>query len=359
MTRQFSRPSASRAFTLIELLVVVAIIALLISILLPSLSRAREAARRTQCAANLGSLGRACMIYSEGNAGVLPTADHDPNKLDLSAYSWQGSATVVGRPSGAFADTKSGVNSAPWVGQAANGNGSNPRSYFKLLRGGEKSYLQPKQFICPSTTATLAHRTQGADATFIGSSGSEEQRYDFNGSRGEIGGTAECQEMTDFSYSFQVTLRGKKSGEMVGIKLMSHSADPRKALAADRNPYSNSIVQRSGNETTGLGRGQYDFNASSTLGSYPPPPTGSGTTFRDKLYTKEANSRNHQREGQVVAKMDGSAKWSVHSKAGADEDCIWMTLSDNEREDKEPDQGSMYGMMRPKNHWNTDSLLIP
>ncbi len=197
-------------------------------------------------------------------------------------------------------------------------------------------------------------------ATFINTTtGEERQRYDFNGGRGEIGGTAECQEMTDFSYSFQVTLRRMKDGEMVGIKLMSHSADPRKALAADRNPYSNSVTGRMSSETQGLGWGQYEFNASSNLGSYPPPPTGSGTTFRDKLYTKEANSRNHQREGQVVAKMDGSAKWSVHSKAGAVEDCIWMTLSDNEREDKEPDQGALYGEMRPKSHWNTDSLLIP
>ncbi len=356
MTRRFTRPSASRAFTLIELLVVVAIIALLISILLPSLSRARESARRTQCAANLGSLGRACMIYAEANAGVLPTADHEPSKLELSGTIYNASATVVGKPRSDYADTKSGLNTAPWN---INGNGSNPRGYFKLLRGGEKSYLQPKQFICPSATGTLAHRTQGADATFITSAGSENQRYDFNGGRGEIGGTAECQEMTDFSYSFQVTLRGMKNGEMVGIKLMSHSADPRKALAADRNPYSNSITGRMLSEAQGLGWGQYEFNASSTLGSYPPPPTGSGTTFRDKLYTKEANSRNHQREGQVVAKMDGSAKWSVHSKAGADEDCIWMTLSDNEREDKVPDQGAQYGMMRSKSHWQTDSLLIP
>ncbi len=52
-----------RGFTLIELLVVVSIIALLISILLPSLSRARQRARRTQCASRLRAVFLAATMY--------------------------------------------------------------------------------------------------------------------------------------------------------------------------------------------------------------------------------------------------------------------------------------------------------
>ncbi|MBN1342338.1 MAG: prepilin-type N-terminal cleavage/methylation domain-containing protein [Phycisphaerae bacterium] len=61
-----------RGFTLIELLVVVAIIALLISILLPSLSKARAQARTTLCASRISQLGKAFFLYGEDFGELFP-----------------------------------------------------------------------------------------------------------------------------------------------------------------------------------------------------------------------------------------------------------------------------------------------
>ncbi|MFK7758865.1 MAG: type II secretion system protein [Phycisphaerales bacterium] len=66
----------AEGFTLIELLVVIAIIALLIGILLPSLSGARNSARSVKCLASLRSQGIAFSLYTEDNNEVLPRTKH-------------------------------------------------------------------------------------------------------------------------------------------------------------------------------------------------------------------------------------------------------------------------------------------
>lgn len=67
-----SRPKKRIGFTLIELLVVIAIIAILASLLMVAIQKAREAATRTQCTAHLKNLGLAFNTF-ESKAGVLPT----------------------------------------------------------------------------------------------------------------------------------------------------------------------------------------------------------------------------------------------------------------------------------------------
>jgi len=63
----------TRSFTLIELLVVVAIIAVLVSLLLPALSEAREMARRTACGSNLHQMAVATVMYAGDSDDVIPS----------------------------------------------------------------------------------------------------------------------------------------------------------------------------------------------------------------------------------------------------------------------------------------------
>lgn len=75
-------PAARRrsAFTLVELLIVVSIIALLLSILLPSLRKAREQAKEVLCRSHLSAFGKGFMTYAGSNRDYLCSGSFDPEK---------------------------------------------------------------------------------------------------------------------------------------------------------------------------------------------------------------------------------------------------------------------------------------
>ena len=64
----------TKAFTLIELLVVISIIALLVSILMPALNKAKAMAKRTVCSTNERALGTAMLFYIDDNNDNVPIA---------------------------------------------------------------------------------------------------------------------------------------------------------------------------------------------------------------------------------------------------------------------------------------------
>src|SRR4051794_18964131 len=64
--------AGARGFTLVELLIVIGIIALLVAILMPALSRARQQAIQTQCLSNLRQLGMVIQLYANENNDRVP-----------------------------------------------------------------------------------------------------------------------------------------------------------------------------------------------------------------------------------------------------------------------------------------------
>ena len=64
--------ASSNGFTLVELLVVVGIIGVLVSLLLPALSKARSAAQRTVCLSNVRQISQGLVMYANANKGRFP-----------------------------------------------------------------------------------------------------------------------------------------------------------------------------------------------------------------------------------------------------------------------------------------------
>jgi prepilin-type N-terminal cleavage/methylation domain-containing protein/prepilin-type processing-associated H-X9-DG protein len=186
MTRKHTSPSrVSRAagFTLVELLVVIGIIAILVSILLPSLGKARNQANSVKCAANLRQIYLACQMFAAEHKDHLPRP------------------SIVGGDDPKDPDPAIDAIDC-WALENLNGQ-SNTSGHASLTVGALWRYIpgkdtRAKLLLCPSD----------------------------NGEKTQGGGTAVSGDIRNFSYSFNAYItnpndrqRGGTGGRMLGIQL--------------------------------------------------------------------------------------------------------------------------------------------
>ncbi len=107
-----------RGFTLVELLVVIGIIALLISILLPALTKARRQANTIACALNLRQILMAMQIYVSQNNGYIPGGPNTTGAFLFIPTPNDGYPTFGGDVDGPYSETNCPEISQDWDWQA-------------------------------------------------------------------------------------------------------------------------------------------------------------------------------------------------------------------------------------------------
>ncbi len=133
--------SEGRGFTLVELLVVIGIIALLISILLPALNKAREQANIAKCSANMRSAMQAVHIYATEYKGWLPGPY-------TSGVIWKSSGAQIGNAD--VSNDETPTQNMDWVSPTFGKTFKWPENdYDRLI----KTYNE--QLKCPSNSATF------------------------------------------------------------------------------------------------------------------------------------------------------------------------------------------------------------
>jgi len=337
------------AFTLIELLTVMAIIGLLIAMLTPPLSRAREMARRNVCLANVRGIGQACITYALGHQMHFPYAGQvDPGFAIGDAWHWDGSSK------NAFDGTDmSSVTTKPK---------SNTRHLWKLV---SMQMADTKGFICPSDGM--------AGEPFL--PGSLKPVTQGNSSISDV------QNRSQFSYAFQYqgpALQQNGTDIREGWNTTTGD-DPKLVIVADGSPAFRAINPEAVSVATAADVAEHYFE----LAKANSPTFQEGNNYVRILNSLTAsmvagkvswslpnpddiqfvNSPNHRGEGQNVIRLDGSGDFAGNPWAGAHMDNMW-TVQDPTEYQKAPSArdanrmlaGRMKGLFDGATYTETDLM---
>jgi len=259
------RQSQETGFTLVELLVVIGIIALLISILLPSLNRARETANRVKCASNLRQIGQAILLYSNDNRGAYPRTVAKAPAQGVESCTF-GTGSSCPDP---YTGTEQGVTTTAFTGRPSNNDVT--ASLFMLLRTQD---ITSEVFTCPSSNAEKDLYGGGTNAPI--------NRSNFFSNK-------------NLSYSYQNPFPGTSA--IGGGFKFNNTLGAEFAVAADMNP--------------GNANGDNIFF---------PNNTSSAKDMR------LANSNNHDKDGQNILYGDGHVAWESNPFVGVNRDHIYAVM---------------------------------
>ncbi len=294
------------AFTLIELLVVISIIAILISILLPALAKARELANRAVCMANIRGIIQSMAIYAQSNRGGFPLATQsgwwDPQYINPnaapSAYQFTAAASGTAQEVvQAWFTTQYVAADPPFINPMGN-------LWLLVLQG----YDTPASFICPSDPIAYGPSaetfTSGSQTYYLANFGQYMPGTSLGGIQPNTGGYGYNPTGQGESYSVVFPMTYAKYGALsaVGNWYQSQYATSDVPLVSDMAPADNS--------TAPYGVGNFE-RVTTTL------PTAN--TYGPYIY----NSGNHAGDGQNVGFGDDHVTWETSPYVGQNGDNIF------------------------------------